>query len=97
MEQIPESGEIMNKYHNIENVAFEKEKLIIRIDNKQYSFPLADVSKRLANASRAEREKYEISPSGYGLHWPLLDEDLSIDGLVGIEHKQTQTKESISA
>ena len=25
-------------------------------------------------------------PSGYGIHWPLIDEDLSIDGLLGIVH-----------
>lgn len=97
MEQVPEAGEVMDKYHEIEKVSFVREKLILKVDGKKYSFPLADISKRLANASRAEREKYEISPSGYGIHWPLIDEDLSIDGLIGIEHNRTQTKESISA
>lgn len=87
----------MKKYHNIENVAFQKEKLILKVDGKKYSFPLTDVSRRLSQASRAERDKYEISPSGYGIHWPLIDEDLSIDGLIGIEHKLSQTKKSISA
>ncbi len=87
----------MNKCHKIEKVSFVKEKLILRVDGKEYSFPLADVSKRLVNASRAEREKYEISPSGYGIHWPLIDEDLSIDGLIGTKHKHVPTKESISA
>jgi len=23
-----------------------------------------------------------VSPSGYGIHWPELDEDLSIDGMI---------------
>jgi len=87
----------MKKYHNIENVAFQKEKLILKVDGKKYSFPLTDVSRRLSQASHAERDKYEISPSGYGIHWPLIDEDLSIDGLIGIEHKLSQTKKSISA
>lgn len=87
----------MNKYHEIEKVSFEKEKLILRVDGKQYTFSLADISKKLADAPIAEREKYEISPSGYGIHWPLIDEDLSIDGLLGIKHKRIQTKESISA
>jgi hypothetical protein len=27
-----------------------------------------------------------MSPSGYGIHWPLVDEDLSIDGLIGAIH-----------
>ncbi|PKN21436.1 MAG: hypothetical protein CVU65_16870 [Deltaproteobacteria bacterium HGW-Deltaproteobacteria-22] len=25
-----------------------------------------------------------MSPSGYGIHWPELDEDLSVDGLLGL-------------
>ena len=87
----------MKKYHEIEKVAFEKERLILKVDGKKYSFPLADVSRRLADASCAEREKYEISPSGYGIHWPLIDEDLSIDALIGVKQKQTQTRKSISA
>jgi hypothetical protein len=32
------------------------------------------------------RENFEISPSGYGIHWPDVDEDLSIDGLIGVTH-----------
>jgi len=87
----------MNKYHEIEKVGFEKESLILRVDGKQYTFSLADISKKLADVPIAEREKYEISPSGYGIHWPLIDEDLSIDGLLGIKDKRIQTKESISA
>jgi len=87
----------MNKCHKIEKVSFVKEKLILKVDGRKYSFPLADISKRLANASHAERENYEVSPSGYGIHWPLIDEDLSIDSLIGIKHKRIRTKESISA
>lgn len=87
----------MNKYHEIEKVAFEEEKMLLRVDGKQYTFRLADISEKLAGAPIVERVKYEISPSGYGIHWPSIDEDLSIDGLIGIKHKPTQTKESISA
>jgi len=36
----------------------------------------------LLNASDIERETFKISPFGYGIHWPLLDEDMSIDGLL---------------
>ena len=97
MEKAPKRGERMNKYHEIEKVGFEKENLILRVDGKQYTFSLADISKKLADAPIAEREKYEISFSGYGIHWPLIDEDLSIDAWIGIKHKRIQTKESISA
>lgn len=86
---------MMNKYHKIQKMSFARERLLLTVDGKEYSLPLADISERLVNASRAEREKFEISPSGYGIHWPLIDEDLSIDGLIGMEHKQSQVKESI--
>jgi hypothetical protein len=87
----------MRKYHKIEKVAFARQKLALRIDGKEYAFTLGDISSRLARASRAERAKYEISPSGYGIHWPLIDEDLSIDGLLGVKHQRLKRRHSISA
>ena len=80
----------MKKAHNIENIYFQKDTLILHVDGKQYRFNVRDISKRLADAAPGEREKYEISPSGYGIHWPLIDEDLSIDGLLGIKHAPSQ-------
>ena len=35
---------------------------------------------RLQEATPEERKNYEISPSGYGVHWPDVDEDLSARG-----------------
>jgi len=78
----------MNRLHDIEKVSFDKNRLFITVDGREYTFLLADISQKLAGASTAEREKYEISPSGYGISWPLIDEDLSIDGLIGIEHRR---------
>ncbi|MFM1841469.1 MAG: hypothetical protein RLZZ490_200, partial [Cyanobacteriota bacterium] len=37
---------------------------------------------RLYTATDAERNLYKISPSGYGIHWPAIDEDLSVKGLI---------------
>jgi hypothetical protein len=37
---------------------------------------------RLSKATRAERENYEIGPAGIGIHWPDIDEDLSVAGLM---------------
>jgi len=78
----------MKKLHKVERVAFDEDNLILKIDGKGYKFRLADISHRLADAPSGKREKYEISPSGYGIHWPLIDEDLSIDGLLSIGHKE---------
>jgi hypothetical protein len=87
----------MKKYHKVEKIGFVKENLVLRVDGKEYKFRLADISERLARASSNKREKYEISASGYGIHWPLIDEDLSIDGLIGIKHKRSRPRESVSA
>ncbi len=77
----------MIRCHEIEKVVFKDDTMILIVDGKEYSFALTDISQRLAKASPAERAAYEISPSGYGIHWPLIDEDLSIDGLLGIKHQ----------
>jgi hypothetical protein len=37
---------------------------------------------RLAHATPAERLNFEISGAGYGIHWPDLDEDVGIEGLL---------------
>ncbi len=46
------------------------------------SIPWGNLSRRLAEASASERSVMELSPSGYGIHWPLLDEDLAIGPIV---------------
>jgi hypothetical protein len=86
----------MKKYHKIEKIAFTKDSMSLKVDGKEYKFRLADISERLAKASQEKRENYEISPAGYGIHWPLIDEDLSIDGLIGVKHKGPSKKESVS-
>ena len=83
----------MKKYHNISNLKFEDGFLVITIDGEPKRFELKEISPVLENASEEERNNFEISPSGYGIHWPLLDEDISIDGLLGIVHAPQWKKE----
>lgn len=77
----------MNEYYTITNPHFEKDTMVITINGEEKHFLLLDISPSLLNATEEERNHFEISPSGYGIHWPLIDEDLSIDGLLGIVHK----------
>ncbi len=51
----------------------------------EFSFPCSDYP-RLAGASAVERSKIELSP--LGIHWPDLDEDLSIAGLLRAHAKR---------
>jgi hypothetical protein len=82
------------KAHNVEQIRIEGNFLIFTIDGIKHELELSNISKRLANASELERQNYEVSPSGYGIHWPLIDEDLSIDGLLGIKHLPTKNYSS---
>ena len=72
----------MEKAYNITQISFENDFIILMVDNQAVRLKLSDVSQKLANASITERKDFKISPSGYGIHWRLLDEDLSINGLL---------------
>ena len=78
----------MKKYHQVSSIEICSGVLRLTVDGKRIERKLELISPALAKASRAEQLKYELSPSGYGIHWPLIDEDISIDGLLGISHQR---------
>jgi len=86
----------MKKNHDIRDLKFQDGFLVITIDGEPKQFPLREISPALEKASETERNNFEISPSGYGVHWPLLDEDISIDGLLGIVHSPPRWKKKIA-
>ena len=50
-------------------------------DGRTVSVPLA-WSWRLSQATPAQRKRFEIIGSGEGVHWPDIDEDISIHGML---------------
>jgi len=76
----------MTKAHDIREVKWSGATLEMVVDGRRYRFDAAQLSNRLARATPQQRGAFEISPSGYGIHWPDIDEDLSIDGLLGVAH-----------
>ena len=66
----------------ISSVKIEDEDLIIYTGQQSYKFKISDVSKRLSQASEIEKTNFQISPSRYGIHWPQIDEDISLNGLL---------------
>jgi hypothetical protein len=50
-------------------------------DGRTISVPLA-WSWRLAEATPAQRNHFEIIGSGEGVHWPDIDEDISARGML---------------
>ena len=84
------------KFHDIRKIEFINDQMMIIIDGKEHKFKLKDISKPLLQATMKERERYRILASGYGIHWPLIDEDLSIDGLLGIKHQPIKKSRKIA-
>lgn len=72
----------MEKAYHISELKFENGYLILTLDNQLLKLKLSEVSSKLSNASEKELNDFRISPSGYGIHWNLLDEDLSVNGLI---------------
>ena len=68
--------------HKIETINFNPDFVILNIDGNELTIPLDKLSNKLKSATDIERRMYKISPSGYGIHWPLIDEDLSIAGIL---------------
>jgi len=50
-------------------------------DGRTITVPLTWYPK-LFHGSLAQRQNWQISGGGYGIHWPDLDEDLSTEGLL---------------
>lgn len=74
----------------VEKVWFEAERIfVLTTDGKKASHPLAWFP-RLQNASEKERSQFELSP--FGIHWPLLDEDLSFEGFFHYAPKGMKSK-----
>lgn len=51
------------------------------IDGRTVSVPLA-WSWRLSEATDAQRNHWELIGDGVGIHWPDVDEDISIEGML---------------
>ena len=67
---------------NIQSVSFKQNSMILLINGIEHCFELDKVSSKLFNATSIQRNDYQISPANYGIHWPLIDEDLSINKLL---------------
>jgi hypothetical protein len=85
----------MDKAHDVESVSFRGNKMQLRVDGKDYEVEVFLQSQLLASATPTQRQNFVVSPSGYGIHWPDLDEDLSVDGLIGVRHSHPIHKKDV--
>ena len=58
------------------------DELIVSLaDGRKLSVPIAWYP-RLVNATPAQRRNWELIGPGVGFHWPDVDEDLSVEGML---------------
>jgi hypothetical protein len=63
-----------------ESVRFENDSLVVELaDGRSISAPVSWYP-RLEHASSEERENWEVF--GSGIHWPEIDEDISVEALL---------------
>jgi len=55
--------------------------IIDLIDGRSLSAPLVWFP-RLSQATKSQRDNWQLLGDGEGIHWPELDEDLSVTGLL---------------
>lgn len=64
------------------SVTFDADGFTVHLnDGRALSVPYV-YSPRLADATPAQRADYRLIGRGDGIHWPQVDEDLSIAGLL---------------
>jgi len=59
----------------------DDELIVSLVDGRVISVPI-NWYPRLSHGTVEERSHYELMGRGTGIHWPLLDEDISVSGLL---------------
>lgn len=64
------------------SVSCTDDELIVSLaDGRVVSVPIVWFP-RLKNAKQEQRADYELMGEGVGIHWPIIDEDISVAGLL---------------
>jgi hypothetical protein len=70
----------------------DDELVVLLVDGRTISVPLAWFP-RLLHATADQRVNFEILGDGEGIHWPEIDEDVSVAGLLrGVRAPRTSTR-----
>ena len=72
----PKAGTRVRDVHCTEDL------LIVDLqDGRTISVPLVWYP-RLLHATADQRSRWQLASAGFGIHWPDVDEDLSVEGLL---------------
>jgi hypothetical protein len=77
------------------SVEFSDDAMTVHLDDgRTLSVPLAWYP-RLFHGTKQERNRFQLIGEGEGIHWPALDEDISVEGLLA-GRRSAETDESLS-
>lgn len=92
------STSINNRYDSVEKIIYDEGLRIVALDvYKEFDMMLVILNTsailrikissypNLKSASQDELNEYQLIADGTGIHWPSLDEDLSLKGFPGDE------------
>ncbi len=75
-------GSSLNAGEQVKHVRCTDDALSVDlVDGRTISVPLMWYPRLLAGTPE-QRDRWEVSGGGFGIHWPDLDEDLSTEGLL---------------
>ena len=67
---------------------------VMLADGREISAPLARFP-RLRDASDAQRANWRLIGHGEGVHWPDLDEDMSVNALLGLPTERQREERNL--
>jgi hypothetical protein len=72
-----------NKIYDLKHLKVSQETISFELSGCTINVPLVQCgSKSLLQAKPEHLQIFEVDEDGIGIHWPVLDEDLSIAGLL---------------
>lgn len=72
----------MEKLFEISHVTLKGYQLSFKVNGTSVTCDLAEMSDVLAPAGEEQVANMIVDPVGVGFHWPALDEDLSVNGIL---------------
>lgn len=66
----------------VANVSFTEDDFSVELDDGRTVIVPLTWFPRLLYATPAERENWQLAGAGFGIHWPDVDEDISVEQLL---------------
>ena len=73
---------ILNNKSLIKSVGFGDDKMYIELNTSRVLTVPYTYTKRLENATSKQLKNYRLIANGVGIHFPDIDEDISVEGII---------------